>query len=148
MAIWNVKREAMGSTKIPSAIRERSIHIIRGSVFHTTKSQVVIGREGTCQMISLTKGIEAKEPTHYGSYWKKHPTLPLMFVYPNNSAYIRIGEFHVTSDVTHQDDMPEKKMEFGQYNLGIMCTSKPYNKKRLFCFENEEEEKEEENFLK
>ena len=65
-------------------------NILRGNVFHITQSQVLIGRNGLCHHISLNKGIESKEPTCYGKFWKRHPSLPLMFVYPNSDWTARL----------------------------------------------------------
>ena len=146
-------QEHMSSTTETSKICERMDNILRGNVFHITKSQVLIARNGMCHHISLNKGIEAQEPTCFGKFWKKHPNLPLLFAYPNSPACTKTGELMVTSDVTHQDEV-SNRVNVPSYNSDLECIVKTSNRKRRFCLDEnatqrqqEKEEEEKENFV-
>ena len=145
---WCPSKELLGSTTSTHKICQRMDNVLRGNVFHITQSQVLIGRNGLCHHISLNKGIESKEPTCYGKFWKRHPSLPLMFVYPNSLIRYNCGELMVTTDITHQDDVIDRpSSELTSYNGGTECIAKTSSRKRLFDFEEEIEEQIEENFL-
>ena len=145
--------ERLSSTTETAKICERKNNILRGNLFHLTKSQVLIARNGMCHHISLNKGIEAQEPTCFGKFWKKHPSLPLLFAYPNSPSCSKTGELMVTSDVTHQDDVSDR-VTVPSYNADLDCIAKTSSRKRLFCTDQDgakkrlrEEEEEKENFV-
>ena len=148
LKMWNPAKDQLGSMCLSEKIDKRFENLRRGNLMHLTESQVLLVRQGEVKNFSLHKGLESKEPIPVGTYLKKHPKLPLAFVYPSVSAGIFTGELYVTTDATEQDNVVDRNTgSSSEYNSSIPCREKVSSKKRLFCFEDEEAEDSEKNFL-
>ena len=145
--MWNPAKDQLGSMCLSDMINRRFENLRRGNLMHLTKSQALLVRQGEVRNFSLHKDLESKEPIPLGSYLKKHPNLPLAFIYPSNLRGLCTGEIFVTTEATEQDKVVDRNTgSSSEYNSSIPCREKVSSKKRLFCFEDEEAEDSEKTF--
>lgn len=122
-----------------------------GGLMQVTSRQVIFVRNhGVLWSVGLSNGLEMPENLCEETFWKKHPTLPVAFQYPCSEKNRNTGIFYTTSEATAMDNRGGVAHLKARSNLhycqSLLGETKKTAKKRLLCYEDDEED-EERNWL-
>ena len=142
----------IGSMRCATHFEARMRHIIHGGSFQVTQSFVQIFTDELGQLFGLENGLTLTHRPNWGRHQVRHPTLPLMFEYPEDAHLpeCQIGNFFVTNDSSAEEEKILTK-SLGQHqrhfwNKNLKTSQNGPGRKRASRFENSVED-EEENFV-
>ena len=142
----------IGSMRSATYFESRMRHLVHGGSFQVTQSFAQIFTDQHGHLFGLENCLTLSHRPNWMRHQVRHPTLPLMFEYPEDTYLpeCRIGNFFVTVDSSAEEEKILTKCRGQQqrhfWNKSLDTSQSVSGRKRLFCFENSVED-EEENFV-